>query len=146
MLKLKELLKMLEKKRRHLKNEKNTLITDQAFIPSLKTSILMGALVAFTLSIDDFVISFYTQGNGFFNFSNYVYSSYSNKNFSAGSYAFNALLTFVTLLLVFVVAISHHVRDDTRFLFCWFGTRQFAEAHLAWIRTGRRNLFSFGVL
>lgn len=71
-------------------------------IPSLSTSILMGALIAFTLSIDDFVISFYTQGNGFSNFSNYVYSSYTKKNFSAGSYAFNALLTFVTLLVVFI--------------------------------------------
>ena len=69
-------------------------------IPSLSTAILTGALIAFTLSIDDFVISFYTQGNGFSNFSNYVYSSYTKKNFSAGSYAFNALLTFVTLGIV----------------------------------------------
>lgn len=71
-------------------------------IPSLSTAILTGALIAFTLSIDDFVISFYTQGNGFSNFSNYVYSSYTKRNFSAGSYAFNALLTFVTLLIVFI--------------------------------------------
>jgi spermidine/putrescine transport system permease protein len=74
----------------------------KVIIPSLSTAILTGALIAFTLSIDDFVISFYTQGNGFSNFSNYVYSSYTKKNFSAGSYAFNALLTFITLLIVFV--------------------------------------------
>lgn len=74
-------------------------------IPSLSTSILMGALIAFTLSIDDFVISFYTQGNGFSNFSNYVYSSYTKRNFSAGSYAFNALLTFVTLGIVLFVSL-----------------------------------------
>lgn len=73
----------------------------KVIIPSLSTAILTGALIAFTLSIDDFVISFYTQGNGFSNFSNYVYSAYTKKNFSAGSYAFNALLTFVTLLIVF---------------------------------------------
>ncbi len=76
----------------------------KVIIPSLTTSILTGALVAFTLSIDDFVISFYTQGNGFSNFSNYVYSSYTKKNFSQGSYAFNALLTFVTLALVFIIS------------------------------------------
>lgn len=75
-------------------------------IPSLSTSILMGALIAFTLSIDDFVISFYTQGNGFSNFSNYVYSSYTKRNFSAGSYAFNALLTFITLAVVLAVSIK----------------------------------------
>jgi len=78
----------------------------KVIIPSLKTAILTGALVAFTLSIDDFVISFYTQGNGFSNFSNYVFSAYTKKNFSAGSYAFNALLTFVTMLIVFLFALS----------------------------------------
>ena len=69
-------------------------------IPSLKTAILTGALLAFTLSIDDFVISYFTQGNGFYNFSNYVFNSYTKKNFSAGAYAYNALLTMVTLALV----------------------------------------------
>ncbi len=79
----------------------------KVIIPSLSTAILTGALIAFTLSIDDFVISFYTQGNGFSNFSNYVYSSYTKKNFSAGSYAFNALLTFLTLLLVFLFSFKN---------------------------------------
>lgn len=75
-------------------------------IPSLSTALLMGALIAFTLSIDDFVISFYTQGNGFSNFSNYVYSSYTKKNFSAGAYAFDSLLTFVTLGIVLFASIK----------------------------------------
>lgn len=83
----------------------------KVIIPSLKTPILAGALIAFTLSIDDFVISFYTQGNGFSNFSNYVFSSYSKKNFSAGSYAFNALLTFVTLLVVLIISIKTTRKD-----------------------------------
>lgn len=78
----------------------------KVIVPSLSTAILTGALIAFTLSIDDFVISFYTQGNGFSNFSNYVYSSYTKKNFSAGSYAFNALLTFLTLLFVFLYSLK----------------------------------------
>ena len=78
----------------------------KVIIPSLTTAILRGALIAFTLSIDDFVISFYTQGNGFSNFSNYVYSSYTKKNFSAGSYAFNALLTFLTLFIVLLVSLK----------------------------------------
>lgn len=78
----------------------------KVIIPSLKTPILAGALIAFTLSIDDFVISFYTQGNGFSNFSNYVYSSYSKKNFSAGAYAFNSLLTLITLSIVLFISIK----------------------------------------
>lgn len=75
-------------------------------IPALKTAILTGALLAFTLSIDDFVISYFTQGNGFYNFSNYVYNSYTKKNFSAGAYAYNALLTMVTLGIVLAISIK----------------------------------------
>lgn len=77
----------------------------KVIIPSLQTAILTGALLAFTLSIDDFVISFFTQGNGFYNFSNYVYNSYTKKNFSAGAYAYNALLTLITLAVVLVVSL-----------------------------------------
>lgn len=40
----------------------------KVIIPSLQTAIMTGALLAFTLSIDDFVISYFTQGNGFYNF------------------------------------------------------------------------------
>lgn len=71
-------------------------------IPSLQTAIMTGALIAFTLSIDDFVISYFTQGNGFYNFSNYVYNSYTKKNFSAGAYAYNSLLTMLTLAIVLI--------------------------------------------
>ncbi len=78
----------------------------KVIIPSLKTSIMAGALIAFTLSIDDFVISYYTQGNGFSNFSNYVYTSYTKKNFSAGAYAFNSLLTFITLAIVLLISLK----------------------------------------
>lgn len=84
----------------------------KVIVPSLSTAILTGALIAFTLSIDDFVISFYTQGNGFSNFSNYVYSSYTKKNFSAGSYAFNALLTFITLLFVFLYSLKSNKKKQ----------------------------------
>lgn len=75
-------------------------------IPSLQTAIMTGALLAFTLSIDDFVISYFTQGNGFYNFSNYVYNSYTKRNFSAGAYAYNSLLTMVTLAVVLFVSIK----------------------------------------
>ena len=78
----------------------------KVIIPSLQTAIMTGALLAFTLSIDDFVISYFTQGNGFYNFSNYVFNSYTKKNFSAGAYAYNALLTMVTLTIVLAVSLK----------------------------------------
>lgn len=83
-------------------------------IPSLKTPILTGALLAFTLSIDDFVISYFTQGNGFYNFSNYVYNSYTKKNFSAGSYAYNALLTLITLGLVLLISFKTNKKKEKK--------------------------------
>lgn len=43
-------------------------------LPYIKTGVLSGALMAFTLSIDDFVISFFTTGNGVETVSTMVYS------------------------------------------------------------------------
>lgn len=87
---------------------------NKVIIPSLSTAILTGALIAFTLSIDDFVISFYTQGNGFSNISNYVYSSYTKKNFSAGVYAFNALFTFISLGFFFFISLKQSKKEKVR--------------------------------
>ena len=44
-------------------------------LPEIKPGIISGLLIAFTLSIDDFVISFFTTGNGVNNLSIYIYSS-----------------------------------------------------------------------
>lgn len=69
-------------------------------IPAIETGIITGALLSFTLSIDDFVISYFTSGNGFTNFSNYIYVRLSRKTFSPAAYAFNSLLTIIMLVVV----------------------------------------------
>ncbi len=71
-------------------------------LPSIKTGIITGALLAFTMSIDDFVISYFTSGNGFANFSNWIYARLGRKNFSPAAYAYNSLLTIITLIIVLV--------------------------------------------
>lgn len=43
-------------------------------IPQIKPGIISGFLIAFTMSIDDFVISFFTTGNGVTNLSIEIYS------------------------------------------------------------------------
>ncbi len=43
-------------------------------LPYIRTGILSGALIAFTLSIDDFVLSFFTTGNGVETVSTLVYA------------------------------------------------------------------------
>lgn len=71
-------------------------------IPAVETGIISGALLAFTLSIDDFVISYFTTGNGFTNFSNYIYVRLSRKTFSPAAYAYNTLLTIIMLIAVII--------------------------------------------
>lgn len=71
-------------------------------LPTIKTGIVTGALLAFTMSIDDFVISYFTSGNGFSNFSNWIYARLGRKNFTPAAYAYNSLITIVTLIVVLV--------------------------------------------
>ncbi|HCB66220.1 MAG TPA: hypothetical protein DEP70_01395 [Acholeplasmataceae bacterium] len=54
-------------------------------------------LLAFTMSIDDFVISYYTTGNGFDNLSIWIYGSIGRKSLNPAVYAFSTLLTLMTM-------------------------------------------------
>lgn len=69
----------------------------KVIIPSIKTSILAGALIAFTMSIDDFVISYFTTGNGYNNFSIWLYSALRVRSVNPGAYAYNTLIVFITI-------------------------------------------------
>jgi spermidine/putrescine transport system permease protein len=69
----------------------------KVIIPSVKTSIIAGALIAFTMSIDDFVISYFTTGNGYDNFSIWLYSSLKVRAVNPGAFAYNTLVVMVTI-------------------------------------------------
>ena len=69
----------------------------KVIIPSIKTSIVAGALIAFTMSIDDFVISYFTTGNGYDNFSIWLYSSLKVRAVNPGAFAYNTLVVFITI-------------------------------------------------
>jgi len=69
----------------------------KVIIPSIKTSIIAGALIAFTMSIDDFVISYFTTGNGYNNFSIWLYSALKVRSVNPGAYAYNTLIVFITI-------------------------------------------------
>ena len=72
----------------------------KVILPQIKEGIVSGALVAFTMSFDDFVISYFTTGPGINNISTYVYSTTKRINPSV-----NALSTLIvigiTIVLVF---------------------------------------------
>ena len=70
----------------------------KVIVPAITAGIFSGMLLAFTMSIDDFVISYYTTGNGFDNLSIWVYGSMGRKSLTPSVYAFSTLLTLFTML------------------------------------------------
>lgn len=81
----------------------------KVIIPSVKSGILSGMLLAFTMSIDDFVISFFTAGS-FNNISIWVYSSY-RKTLSPAVYAYNTLITISTLVVLLAINFRSYAKD-----------------------------------
>ena len=71
-------------------------------IPQIKEGIVSGALVAFTMSFDDFVISYFTTGPGINNISTYVYATTKRINPSV-----NALSTIIVLAITIVLIFSN---------------------------------------
>lgn len=72
-------------------------------VPAIKAGIFSGMLLAFTMSIDDFVVSYFTTGNGYNNLSIWIYSSIGRKSLNPAVYAFSTLLTILTLFILLVV-------------------------------------------
>ena len=73
-------------------------------VPQIKPGIVSGALIAFTMSFDDFVISYFTTGNGVNNISILVYTMSKRVNPSI-----NALSTIVILLITLVLGVVNIV-------------------------------------
>ena len=80
----------------------------KVIIPAIKDGIFAGGLIAFTMSIDDFIISWFNTGNGFSNFSIWVYARLGRRSFSPSAYAYNTLITLVTIIGIIVY---HHISN-----------------------------------
>ena len=76
----------------------------KVIVPQIKPGIVSGALIAFTMSFDDFVISYFTTGNGVSNISILVYTMSKRVNPSI-----NALSTIVILLITLALGIVNIV-------------------------------------
>lgn len=71
-------------------------------IPECKSGIISGALLAFTLSLDDFVISFFNVGSGVSNISTTVYSM-AKKGINPSINALSTLIFLSILILLIVI-------------------------------------------
>ena len=76
----------------------------KVIVPQIKPGIVSGALIAFTMSFDDFVISYFTTGNGVSNISILVYTMSKRVNPSI-----NALSTIVILLITLALGVVNIV-------------------------------------
>lgn len=76
----------------------------KVIIPQIKPGIVSGALIAFTMSFDDFVISYFVTGPGINNISTMVYTSVKRINPSV-----NALSTIIVLAITIILVIVNIV-------------------------------------
>lgn len=67
-------------------------------VPAIKAGIFSGMLLALTMSVDDFVISFFNTGAGYDNLSIWIYGVLGRRNLTPSVYAFSTLLTILTMV------------------------------------------------
>ena len=70
-------------------------------IPEIMPGIITGAIMAFTLSLDDFVISYFTSGNGFETLPIRIYGM-TKKTVTPKMYALATIIFLVTLSLLLI--------------------------------------------
>ena len=79
----------------------------KVIIPSIAGGIFSGAMLAFSMSIDDFTISYFVSGSEVQNLSIWIYTSSGNTRYGniQSAYAFYSILTVV----MFVVLVGYNI-------------------------------------
>lgn len=80
-------------------------------IPEILPGIITGMIMAFTLSLDDFVISYFTQGNGFQTLPIRIYNM-TKKTVTPKMYALATIIFFVILALLLLTNLVDE--DDSK--------------------------------
>lgn len=84
----------------------------KVILPSISTGILSGLMMSFTLSLDDFVISYFTQGPSFETLPIRIFSM-TKKRVTPDMYALSTLI-FVAILLLLVLLNVSQVRGEKK--------------------------------
>lgn len=84
----------------------------KVIIPQIKEGIIAGALVAFSMSFDDFVISMFTTGPGVSNISIYVYSNVKRVNPTIN--ALSAIIVYVVTAILIIVNVVPIIQEKRR--------------------------------
>ena len=81
-------------------------------LPSISTGITTGLMMSFTLSLDDFVISYFTQGPSFETLPIRIFSM-TKKRVTPDMYALSTIIFFAILFLLILLNVSQ-VRGEKR--------------------------------
>lgn len=81
-------------------------------LPCIMPGVLSGMLMAFTLSLDDFIITQFTKGEGFYTLPTYIYSM-TKKTVKPDMYALSALM-FVAILILLIVSNFLQTKMDSQ--------------------------------
>ena len=71
-------------------------------LPAILPGVLSGWLMSFTLSLDDFIITQFTKGEGFYTLPTYIYSM-TKKKVKPDMYALSTLI-FLTILVLLILS------------------------------------------
>lgn len=80
----------------------------KVIIPAIKGGIFSGMVLAFTISFEDFVVGYFTTGNGYNTLSIWIYSSIGRKSLFPGVYAFS---TALTVFMIFAIIIYNVLKN-----------------------------------
>ena len=83
---------------------KPTKAIRKVLIPAIKGGIFSGMVLAFTISFEDFVVGYFTTGNGFNTLSIWLYTNLKKELFP-GVYAFSTALTIIMIVSVLLFGI-----------------------------------------
>ena len=72
----------------------------KVIIPAIRGGIFSGMVLAFTISFEDFVVGYFTTGNGYNTLSIWIYSSIGKKSLFPGVYAFSTTLTLFMIVVI----------------------------------------------
>ncbi len=109
----------------------------KSVLPDLMPSVIAGALMAFTMSIDDFIITYFTKGSGFDTISTKIYNEVK-RGIQPEIYALSSIIFVIVLILLF--AYSRLRRTQT-----WAG-KSIAQVKTGEKAVGRRIVILAGAL
>lgn len=81
-------------------------------LPAIMPGVLSGMLMAFTLSLDDFIITQFTKGEGFYTLPTYIYAM-TKKTVKPDMYALSALM-FLAILILLIASNVLQAKMDSK--------------------------------